>query len=109
MSLLVDVKRMKEDKFVALFMPYCIQKQPSGKFVVLNRHYKPLGMERAVWVDYKPYEVVKCLSETYYLYDDATAPCKSKKNMVAYLEKFSCLSSRQVKSETRTLNAESGI
>lgn len=32
--------------------PYCIQKTADGKWLVLNRSYKPLGVVSKDWVDY---------------------------------------------------------
>jgi hypothetical protein len=32
--------------------PYCIQKTKDGKWLVLNRLYKPLGTTSNEWVDY---------------------------------------------------------
>lgn len=33
-------------------LPYCIQKTHDGKWLVLNRNYKPLGVVSKDWVDY---------------------------------------------------------
>lgn len=32
--------------------PYCLQKTRDGKWLVLNRNYKPLGTTSKEWVDY---------------------------------------------------------
>lgn len=32
--------------------PYCIQKTKDGKWLILNRNYKPLGSTGKEWVDY---------------------------------------------------------
>ena len=29
--------------FRSVFMPYCLRKQKDGRYVVLNREYKPVG------------------------------------------------------------------
>ncbi|MFD0724573.1 hypothetical protein [Lysobacter brunescens] len=33
-------------------LPYCLQKTKDGKWLVLNRNYKPLGVTSKEWVDY---------------------------------------------------------
>jgi hypothetical protein len=33
-------------------LPYCIQKTADGKWLALNRHYKPVGTTSLDWVDY---------------------------------------------------------
>ena len=34
-------------------LPYCIQKTSDGKWLLLNRNYKPLGtVGKEIWVDY---------------------------------------------------------
>lgn len=33
-------------------LPYCIQKTADGKWLTLNRHYKPVGTLSLDWVDY---------------------------------------------------------
>lgn len=99
-----------------LFMPYCVQKisfDESDKrarsrvtyYVVLNRHYKPLGMPSGGHVDYKDYAVpIKGLTkakiqkiahkpdldnlDVFYFYDDATTPDLDKKSMDSYLAKL---------------------
>lgn len=30
--------------FLSFFMPYCLKKHPDGRYAVLNRKYKPVGM-----------------------------------------------------------------
>jgi hypothetical protein len=40
------------------FLPYAVIKQPSGKYVIVNRRYKPIGtIDNSVWYDYERYAV----------------------------------------------------
>jgi hypothetical protein len=36
---------MSHSDFRAMFFPYCLQKQKDGRYVVLNREYKPVGFK----------------------------------------------------------------
>jgi hypothetical protein len=40
-----------------VFLPYCIQQVEDGRYVVLNRNYKPLGFRSRERVDYNDYAV----------------------------------------------------
>ena len=33
-------------RFLCRFLPYCLQRQEDGSYLVLNREYQPLGLER---------------------------------------------------------------
>lgn len=95
--------------FRSVHLPYCLIKQADGKYVVLNREYKPIGFKTGDWVDYDKYPVavkikgltakvvakVSCKKganlEKIYLYDDGCIPTKSAKNMQAYLERLEVL------------------
>lgn len=92
--------------FRYLFMPYCLDRQPDGRYAVLNRKYKPLGFDTQEWVDYADYPIlVSCKALTpdkagqlsvtgstdidrIYLYDDSTIPTQSADAMRAYLTKL---------------------
>lgn len=39
-------------KFRRLFLPYCLQRLSDGRYIVLNRRYKPLGWQTNEMVDY---------------------------------------------------------
>ena len=91
----------------SVFMPYVIQKQIDGKYVILNRLYKPLGFCKEEYVDYENYKVTICRLtsdraqkisfnsnpslDSIYLYNDKCIPTKSQKNMSAYLERLGLL------------------
>lgn len=46
-------------EFRELFLIYCIDLQPDGTYVALNRRYKPLGMHSEKWVDYEDVPVAR--------------------------------------------------
>jgi len=95
--------------FRSVYLPYCIQKQADGSFIVLNREYKPLGFNSIEHFDYKDYPIsskikgltaktIKKLSwngrmqdNSIFLYNDSSIPTRSKKNMKKYLEKLEIL------------------
>lgn len=99
------------DDFRAVYLPYCLQRQPDGRYAVLNREYKPVGFYTREWINYSDYPVcvtIKGMTETLasklsyngnenldqiHLYDDATSPAKGKREMKAYLERLSFLAS----------------
>lgn len=35
-----------------VFLPYCLQRLSDGRYILLNRRYKPLGTHAGEWVDY---------------------------------------------------------
>jgi len=95
--------------FRSVHLPYCLTKQADGKYVVLNREYKPIGFKTKDWIDYEKYPVavkIKGLTakvaakisykgsvdlENIYLYNDGCIPTKSAKNMQAYLNRLEVL------------------
>jgi hypothetical protein len=100
--------------FRAIFLPYCLQKQPDGTYAVLNREYKPVGFKTRDVIKYSDYPVcvkIKGLTpakavklsnngskdlDTIFLYNDVTNPIGSKKNMDAYLAKIALLAKLSV-------------
>ncbi len=90
----------------SVFMPYCLILNPSGKYTITNRDYKPLGMW-GDFVNYEDYAVelkglgpakIAKLSykgdsnpERIYLYNDGCNPSNSKQNMTEYLKKLEIL------------------
>lgn len=93
---------MKETIF-----PYCLQRQPDGSYVTLNRKYKPLGFLGDQWINYADFPVrfkfarlppatIRALSwngseepAAIFLYSDGCAPFRrSKADTVAYLERL---------------------
>lgn len=75
-------------------LPYCLLRQPDGRYAVLNRRYKPVGMTtpKAEWIEYADHPClvrIKGLTPTaarglswdaspdverIYLYNDGTNP-----------------------------------
>jgi len=90
-------------------MPYCLQRQQSGKWVLLNREYKPLGFFTKTHQTYSNYPieidiagltpaVAEKLSakpynggDTIYLYNDGCVPTHSQENMTHYMERLAIL------------------
>jgi hypothetical protein len=95
-------------------MPYCIQKQADGKFVVLNRDYKPVGFNTSKGISYKEYPIihkVKGLTpeiaakishendpglNSIYLYHDGSVPTDSDENMEEYEKRLKLLNQLEV-------------
>ncbi|QGZ94879.1 hypothetical protein [Terricaulis silvestris] len=90
--------------------PYCIERQPDGTWLALNRDYRALG-ERAGWCVYETHpartplpgltrRVVRQISiepigaaipDRIYLYSDATSPRRSPEHRAAYKKKLALL------------------
>lgn len=101
--------------FRSIYFPYCIEKQPNGAWVVLNRQYKPVGFHTNDFINYEDHpistqllglgpSVAKKLSYTgksegdrIYLYNDGCIPTSNKANMDEYLKKLSILAGLKVK------------
>lgn len=102
------------DTFRWMFLPYCLQRQEDGSYVVSNRRYKPVGITRMDHVDYAEYPVrvrfkrltaatAKALSwsgsedlEKIFLYNDGTIPTSSEENWRAYSKRLQRLANLQV-------------
>jgi hypothetical protein len=102
----------------AVHLPYCVDRQPDGRYVILNRNYKPLGFVVNEYVKYDEYPIThhiritpkKAAKISYkgseelgriYLYNDGCIPIRSKKNMDAYLERLAVLMSLKITPEAR--------
>lgn len=98
--------------FWRVCLPYCLKKAEDGSYIPLNRYYKPLGFHTQDFLRYEDYPVflrmrlterrLKRISVsihedgTFYLYNDATSPARSRKCMMAYMEKLAILAKYQV-------------
>jgi hypothetical protein len=100
--------------FRYVYLPYCLQKQPNGGYVVLNRDHKPLGFATDNFITYDEFPVTakiegitsklaKQLSydnsddvDMIYLYTNDTNPVLSAENMRAYSDKLALLATLQV-------------
>lgn len=93
--------------FRLLFLVYCLDRQPDGTYVALNRRYKPVGFASTEWVDYEAFPVrfkfKRALSERQivslsckgdasperiYLYNDGCIPTESDANWRAYSDRL---------------------
>ena len=99
--------------FRAIFLPYCLERQEDGTYVVLNRRYMPVGLMTADFVRYADFPVAAPLKITpakaaklsyesskelqrIYLYNDSTNPIRSTANMKRYLEKLAMLAKMEL-------------
>lgn len=106
---------MPREDFRAVYMPYCIDKMPDGKYVVLNRTYKPIGFITHDHIKYDEYPIAAefvGLNEStaaklswngsqdlsrIYLYNDGTNPLLNDENMTKYLDRLKILSKLKIK------------
>lgn len=95
----------------SICLPYCLDRQPDGGYVALNREYKPIGFRTTGFVTYKDYpvstkykgltkSVAKKLSlsgdedlKRIYLYNDGCIPTRSAANMTAYMNRLGIFAS----------------
>lgn len=93
----------------AVCLPYCIDQQADGRFVFLNRQYKPIGFAMQDYANYSDYPVahdipgltpalIKKIAVAVhenplriYLYSDGTNPTLSKDLMADYLARLEIL------------------
>jgi hypothetical protein len=96
-------------EFLRVCMPYCLQRQPDGSYILLNRAYKPIGFATQCFIDYAAHPIgvrlrglgpkaAKELSwkgdsdlSNIYLYSDGCAPTLSAANMAAYQKRLARL------------------
>jgi hypothetical protein len=104
------------NNFRAIWMPYVIAKveDDNGGWIALNRHYKPLGLDSRVHVDYSAVPLtsrIKAIREStvktlswngrgivqgesmIFLYSDCCVPTSSKRDWNLYCEKLSIIAS----------------
>lgn len=105
---------MMLNDFRAVFFPYCLDKQPDGRYVVLNRKYKPIGFKTREHLKYEDYPVCVELkgigsataaklsykgasnTDRIYLYNDGCVPTESAEHMRSYLERLKILAKLKV-------------
>lgn len=111
----VPVKRIRMalTEFRSIYLPYCLQRQADGSWVILNREYKPVGFNTMGWIDYGDYPVAVTLKGLgpaalkriaydgkfenghAYLYNDGCTPTRAPKYMKAYLARLAILARLQ--------------
>lgn len=96
-----------------VFMPYCIKRLKDGRYIVLNRDYKPLGIRTRDWVDYDSHPTAAKIkitaatarklswetkddTDVIYLYNDGSVPTRSAADMKTYLAKLAVLAKLKV-------------
>ena len=101
------------------FLPYCLDRQEDGRWVILNRDYKPLGMLTRDFVRYEDHAVAAYLGgltaavrqrledrdnspDRIYLYDDGSVPTSSKEAWAKYSSKLEALAKLTVSTEPIT-------
>jgi len=95
-------------------LPYCLARQNDGRYVVLNRDYKPIGFRTTEHEDYSKHPIAVKISrlsartaarlshnndqrvDRIYLYDDACIPTSSSEHMAAYLQRLAILAKLKV-------------
>lgn len=105
---------MALNNFRALFFPYCLDKQSDGRYVVLNREYKPIGFKTREHIKYEDYPVCVGLkgigsataaklsykgnsnTDRIYLYNDGCVPTESAEPMKNYLDRLEILAKLKV-------------
>lgn len=97
-----------------LYLPYCLQRLKDGRYIVLNRYYKPLGNPRADWVNYDEHpsaQKIKGLTaakakaisargdddlDEIFLYNDGCLPTKSAADWATYSKRLELLAKLQI-------------
>jgi hypothetical protein len=86
-------------------MPYCLQRLSDGRYIPLNRNYKPLGVQNYPWVDYEAHPsaarmkitpaTAKKLSydgsgdlDRIYFYNDGCVPTRGATHFRAYADRL---------------------
>jgi hypothetical protein len=91
-------------------LPYCVQQLPKGRIILLNRLYKPLGLDTAEQIEYESHPSVMQLDITekqaraiswegvpfndegqIFLYKTGNRPENSEAEMAAYLKRLQVL------------------
>ena len=109
-----SLKASRQGKFleIRLNAPYCFKRLRSGKWLPLNREYRPLGISRSQspLASYEEFESEALPSEALhfdripagrgdteerkFLYGDATAPHRSQENYARYCARLEAIMAR---------------
>jgi hypothetical protein len=100
-----------------IYFPYCLERLEDGRYIVLNRNYKPLGDPRRDWVVYEDHPSAQHLKgltaakakamsykespdlDKIYLYNDGCVPTGSAENWAAYSKRLHVLAKLQINDE----------
>jgi hypothetical protein len=100
--------------FRTIYLPYCIEHNADGSWLVLNREYKPVGFNTGDQIKYEDFPVTTKFKELdqatleklsysgeakgkrVYLYNDGTDPLSGAAEMEAYLKRIEILSKLRV-------------
>lgn len=99
--------------FRYVFMPYCLKKLKDGRYIPLNRDYKPLGISSSEWVVYEEHpsactikitpEGAQAMSwnhspdtDVVFFYNDGCVPTSGDAAMKAYSERIAHLAGLKV-------------
>lgn len=91
-----------------VIFPYCLDRQPNGLYVALNRGYKPIGFASGDYFDYSQYPIGLALAidaktaqqlswdnsphiDRIFLYSDTCLPERSEAHMQAYFNRLNVL------------------
>lgn len=91
-----------------IFLPYCLKRLEDGRYIILNRRYKPLGVGGNEWVVYETHPsagnikitpaIARKLSwkgsddvDFIHLYSDSCIPADSDVHLRSYSERLSVL------------------
>ena len=106
---------MSLERFVTVCLPYCLDRQPDGTYVALNREYKPIGFCTREVIKYEDYPVclrlmgigpVKAAELSYkgkpdteriYLYNDGCDPRKGPEYWKKYADRLKKIAKLRVR------------
>lgn len=116
MTALGEVVLMRVSEIRQVFLPYCLQRLEDGRYILLNRYYKPVGVHSDAHVVYEQhpscFRFKRALSarqatalsckgdpsvDVIYLYNDGCVPTKSAANWTAYSKRLERLAAYDVK------------
>lgn len=104
------------NEFRHVFLPYCIEQQADGRWAVLNRRYKPVGMTTREFVTYADPHLVKlkglgpstkaklcapgshCSDKKIWLYNDGCIPTDAPEHWDAYQQRLQLLARLTIES-----------
>jgi len=100
--------------FRAVYLPYCLEQQVDGTWIILNRYYQPVGFNTSDPVSGEDYPVAARLIELspgtveklsvdkaminhrIYLYSSISSPVRGEENMDAYMKKLAILADLEI-------------